>query len=187
MTPANLPLSHVKSDIDNMPAEWRDEFDAEVKSGNFLLGGKSIALFGHGAEEASRHWIACLVLGGFKCYRTTPFELIRRADGKPVPNDSEERLRTFLEAECVLIDDFFDKMNSALSDEQLYLFAWHLRELLRSGVTCIIACDNPRPTLDTYNDQVWQMVEDTFESIRHEETVKKTVKRTFQKAGNAKR
>lgn len=182
---ANLPLSYATADLDNMPAEWRDDFEKEVAAGNFMLGKTSLYLSGPNAENASRHWIACLALAGFKCYRITPYEAIRRAEGKSVYADTDERQAALAEAECVLVDDFFNEDASGFTDEMNYVFGWFLRELHARGVTLIIASDKTDPGVGMYTDTIWAWVLNTFEVIKHE-TTGKPARKVLKKRQGAK-
>ncbi len=174
-SPGNLPYEYRNTSLGDVQAAWRDEFEAEVADGNFLRGGKSIMLLGDGAEVASRQWVACLLVAGFRVYRLTPHEAIRRMSGLPVSWDSESRKMEYDEAECYLIDDFFFDHSDGMSSADAYLLWLFLLEASRDGRVLLIASDKEKiDEINCYPDYVWELVEETFEVIRGNQSKKKT-------------
>lgn len=166
-SPGNLPYEFRDTTLDDVTPEWRKEFEAEVKDGNFLRGGKSVLLIGDGAEHASRQWLACLLRANFSAYRITPYEIVRRVDCLPVPWDTDTRKAMFDEAECFLIDDFFFDHDDGMTSGEAYRVWWFMQEAVRDGAVLIIASNKEKiDTTNCYPDYLWEFVEETFEVIR---------------------
>lgn len=172
-SPGNLPYEFRDTTLKDVADNWRKEFEAEVKDNNFLRGGKSLMLLGAGAEHASRQWLACLLRANFRAYRATPFEIVRRVSGLPVPWDDETKKAMFEEAECILIDDFFFDHDDGLSAGDAYRLWWFMLEAVRDGAVLVVASNNEKiDTINCYPDYVWEFVEETFEVIRGSKTEK---------------
>jgi hypothetical protein len=184
----NLPALYQTKDISAIPANWRKEFDKEVADGNFIAGeGQCVFLRGEGAEAAARLWIRALTLGRFAAYRTTPLEMSMRAAGKTIPYEYEGQRDEFEDADCVLIDGFFEKAEEAMPSDMCYHFSWVFREMLIGGVVIIVACDQEKPNMDAYSEALWEKFEQEFEVLyAADQTQAATVKRkTFGKHGGS--
>lgn len=168
----NLPLAYGDVTIECIEGNWRTLFEKEVESGNFLLGGKSLILVGDNADHVARQWLACLIRANYSAYRVTPMELARRALTYPIVNDSDERAADFDRAECLLLDDFFDKPIDDLTDA----FSWYFRELIRDGVVILIASNKVDADLDNWGSIAGNEIAKNFEAI-HGEKIKTTRKK----------
>ena len=158
----NIGKQYLTADPDSMQKPWADCFDAEVKAGNFLIGGKSLLLAGEGAEIASQQWVACLNRVDMPAYRTTPMEIVRRLEGKVIPRDDPQRLEEFERAETVVVFDFFEP-----SDLDRDLLQWFFKEALRDGIVVVLVTENHDPDLDCHGENIGQFIEDNFEGILH--------------------
>lgn len=172
----NLPFSHVEFDLEKMDSKWRKEFIDEVESGNFVRGGRSIVLVGPGAETGILEWLACLLLANYRAFRLTPYEAVCRMLARPVYNDTPDRLEDFLNAECIVIDDFFQP----IPEQYLYEFETFLRQAIRDGVVVLVGTESDE-TAPSGN--LIEILEAHFEAIRVETNQKKTDKSKARAGG----
>ncbi len=164
MTYVRWNVAHAvrEKDLDDMPQDWRDEFEREVGEGNFLRGGTCLLLIGGDVDDALLLWHRCLVLGGFGAYLTDPQEIVRRLDGKFIPGDEDQRKEDFDNAECYVLLDFF---RGGVTEEQAYTLAWWMRSKHRDGAVIVIGSPTGDPDLATYGDNVGEQLEQRFEVI----------------------
>lgn len=161
----NLIYEHRMAGIPDIAQPWRGEFEAEVADNNFLRGGKCMLLCGAGAEVSLRQWGACLMRGGYKVYRITPLEIVRRVNAQPVLCDNDTRKDEFDAAECFLIDDLF--FNHTFAEGDAYRLWWFMQEMVRDGAVLVAANETDTVEIpDCYPDYLGAFVEETFEVIR---------------------
>lgn len=163
-----------------MPSTWRKEFDAEVSGENFVIGPKvkPLILTGPGAEDMLGLWQQCLNIGKFLTYRTSPYEIEKRANGKAVPFDeADDKTRYgFENADTYFIVDFF----APVSDNTKEAMRWFLRRVIDDGKTVVVATDDDTKSVDDYYDnELYDFFEQEFEVIHNGKTPKarKTIKR----------
>jgi hypothetical protein len=181
-TRGNVPHRLLQFGINDMDQPARGVFEKEIEGGNFLKGGQSILLFGEDSAELAEQWIACLTVGQFPAYLTTPREIIRRMKAKKIMRDSDERAAMFDAAECLAIRDFFST-ESRMTKGDTSLFVWFLKEAIRDGIVLIIAATED-DDLNYHGEEIGTVIEQHLE-VLHYGAKPKTKKRIKPQASNS--
>lgn len=174
----NQSEAFIKKDQRHMTVGFRDAFDNEVdENDGFMKGGKSFLTQFPEDRDNCEIAVCCLVRGNYAVYRTTPHEIVRRLDSKPVY--SMDLLdEQFAEAECYFIFDLLEPdVVNTLSEEEKGRLVWFVKEAITGGAVIVIPAPNQNADLNILGENFGEFVEQNFE-VFHGKTAKKRKRTT---------
>lgn len=175
----NQHAASVKKDQRHMTTHFASTFNEEVKADGFMGGAGSYIIAGDRATIDCNIAVSCLVRGNYAVYRTTPFEIVRRLDGRaaslPFYTFDAERLDSqWQSADCYFIFDMFDPDTSAgLTDGEKATLVWFVKQAITGGNVIIIPVSDTDADLNLYGAAFGQFIEQSLEVIHDNEKAPK--------------
>jgi hypothetical protein len=157
-----------------MAGTFAADFDEIVETENgFLPGGPSYIITGKSmANYNADIAVCCLARANYDVYRTNPYEILRRLEGKEVhstPTLDEE----WANATCYFIFDLFVAHQEArLVEQEWALVTWFIMEAVHGGNVVVIPIDDDPKNIDLnmYGDLFGDFIEKHFERIDNGKT-----------------
>jgi hypothetical protein len=168
-------------DIDSLSPWWREQFEGEVKDGNFIDGDGTPLLVSHTVDPVANVfvWMNCLRLAGFKNTCVSVYEVINFMTQKDAVLSGVGTWQDFEEATTFFLYDLFTC--PPLGGSETFTVYAFLQQAVTLGQCVILAYDGDTAKLDMHGEHIAQLIEQKFEAIDGNQSQEKNKPAPFLK------